>query len=264
MSDTEFREALQKNGLDILARNKGGFQFTETFFPYASGEIGPYYVQAGVVQNDGRDFRQAIGHMNSLINMYAAPIRRWQERPAHFDVVAGGETRDWIFSLPAAIRLGKPHVMIYGPDSGGKLVGADLEGKNVILVADLNNEGSSVRDKWVPAIGKAGGNAVGYFCYVDRIEEGVRVLEELQLPRHAVVELDDRAWDYLQEQGVVDAEVYRQLRERGTSKEERDIWARVMLRTDPGLDKLAILLDDEKTREKGSDHARIYVCDKRE
>ena len=161
---------IQQRGLDILARHKGGFQFTNTFFPYTSGEIGPYYVQSGVVQNDGMDYYHAISDMSALV-----------ERTICRDclsqiVISGGETRDWIFSNPVSVHLSREHnksipsVMLY---KDGKTVGADIKGKELVHIADLNNEGSSPRDYWKPIIEKAGGTVKHIFFYVDRMEEGV-------------------------------------------------------------------------------------------
>ena len=53
------------------------------------------------------------------------------------DIIAGGESRDWIFSNPVAIEMNRAAVMIY---KDGKHIGADMNGKNVVLVSDLNNE----------------------------------------------------------------------------------------------------------------------------
>ena len=241
MDDGTSRKTMQERGLDILAKHKGGFQFTNTFFPYTSCEIGPYYVQSGVVQNDGADFITAINDMAYLVKNTVGSDRLAQA------VISGGETRDWIFSPPVAFGLSRPHIMLY---KDGKSVGADIKGKEVIHVADLNNEGSSPRDLWVPAIKKAGGTINDIYFYVDRMEEGVHVMKELGLNSHAVVPLDEHAWEYLQETKVVTPEVYQNLMARGKSKEERGAWARGMLKTDAGLETLAKLAASEKTFSK--------------
>ena len=162
-------------------------------------------------------------------------------------VISGGETRDWIFSNPTAVTLGVPHLMLY---KDGKSVGADVKGKEVVHIADLNNEGSSPRDYWIPAIKKAGRTINDIFFYVDRMEEGVQVMEDLRLVRNAVVPLNEHAWEYLQKKGVVSAEIYKNLMARGKSEEERDAWARSMLKSDAGLARLVQLFDSDKDREK--------------
>lgn len=234
----QLRRQLQKSGLDILAQSKKGFQFTNTFFPYTSGEIGPYYVQAGAVMEKPEWYQAAVRDTETLIAEEVISI-------PSIDVISGGESRDWMFSLPMALNWNKAHVMIY---KKGKIVGADMKGKRILHVADLNNEGSSPRDSWIPAIKKAGGTPEHYICYIDRMEDGVKVIEqELGLPRSAVVELDSHAWDYLKQIKVVTPEQYKNLRDRGTTKEQKDTWARTMLRSDAGFRTLVTLIQDDKT-----------------
>ena len=220
------RVAMQERGLKALHDN-GGFKFTDRFFTYTSGEIGPYYVQSGVVMRNGDDYATACEDLGNLISPDMGGFN------AKYDQVAGGESRDWIFSQIMAYEFGKPHVMLY---KNGKMVGADdMEGKRIALVCDLNNEGSSPRDKWVPAINGAGGSVSDIFFYVDRMESGVQVMKDLGLNSQAVVPLDDHAWEYLQGISAVQPEEYEQLVARGTSKADRDKWAVSMLQTQPGL-----------------------------
>ena len=235
------RQEMQKRNLSALVRNNG-FKFSPTFFPYTSGEIGPYYVNSECVMKRPEDYILATG---SLADLVADTMKD------HLGyMIAGGETRDWIFSNPVAIALRKPSLMIY---KDGKIVPVDTEVKDrrFALVVDLNNEGSSPRDFWVPALRKREGVIEHVFPYVDRLEGGVEVMKELGLYSNAVVPLDENAWDYLQREQVVTQEIHRNLRDRGKTKEERDAWAVKMLRSSQGLTTLANLLTDPKTKSKG-------------
>lgn len=227
---------LQKRNLDRLVENKG-FQFTDVFFPYTSGEIGPYYVQSAVILTNGEDYKGACDDMEKMI----------KENNQSASVISGGETRDWLFSFPMSDRLGLGNAMIY---KNGKVLGADMKGKEVIHVADLNNEGSSPRDMWVPTIKSNGGAINQIYFYVDRMEDGVEVMKDLGLESYALVPLDKNAWDYLQQKGVVSKEVYNSLR---TRMEDKDLWAKNMLRSDRGLEVLANMLNflEKKNRAKG-------------
>ncbi|MCA1809334.1 MAG: hypothetical protein LC725_07800, partial [Lentisphaerae bacterium] len=174
---------LQAANLQNLLRT-GAFRFvdeTTPWFPYTSGQIGPYYVQSISVESDGAAYAEAVAALVQL-------IREWG---IEFDVIAGGETRDWDFSNPCAVLLRRPHLKIY---KDGRTLGADVSGRRVLHIADLNNEGSSVRDYWLPYITRAGGKLVGVAAFVDRLEEGVPVMASLNLPLAAVVPLDDQAW----------------------------------------------------------------------
>lgn len=239
------RRAMQERGLDILVRSPKGFQFTDTFFPYTSGEIGPYFVQAGGVQCNAKDFATATKDMKHLIQI--------SSDFGSLDVIAGGETRDWIFSFIAARDLGLDHTMLY---KSGKTVGADMGGKGVALVCDLNNEGSSPRDYWVPIIEANNGSCNDIFFYVDRMERGTGVIRDLGLfVNEAVVPLDAHAWNYLQQKKVITSEIYKNLRER---RENQDDWAIDMLLSDKGVARYAELLGDQETHDKTVNVAKKY------
>ncbi|GAH78042.1 unnamed protein product, partial [marine sediment metagenome] len=119
---------LQERGLDALFRNDG-FEFTDTFVPYTSGEIGNYYIESTVVKKSGRDYRVACKSIERLIKTHVS-------YPWDF-VISGGESRDWPFSSPVAVMLGRPHFMIY---KDGKTKGADVTGETVIHIAGLIND----------------------------------------------------------------------------------------------------------------------------
>ena len=241
MADID-RKIIQERNLDILVANKG-FAFTNTFFPYTSGQIGPYYIQSGVVMNNGKDYVSAVGDMTILI---LDTIRLHE-----VDVISGGETRDWIFSGPVSNKLQKPHAMLY---KNGKTVGAPISEANVVNVADLNNEGSSIRDYWVPIIKKSGGKISDVFFYVDRMEDGVQVVKDAGLRSHAAVRLNEHAWDYLKSKDIVNKAIYKNLQAR---MENKDAWAENMLRSDAGISTLKKIFMDENTLAKGQKILRI-------
>lgn len=237
------KRQLQERNLGFLVQDSG-FQFTDTFFPYTSGEIGPYYLQTGVIQNNPSHARVALQDFASLISQGM--------KNTHYDLISGGETRDWIFSIPIALQiLGKSHVMLY---KDGKIVpeNTKIKDRTIAHVADLNNEGSSPRDFWVPAIRKREGIIKNIFFYADRMEQGPKEMEKLGLSSEALVSLNSNAWDYLKREQVVLPEVYRNLAERGKTKEERDAWAVKMLRSERGLERLTELITNPKTLDKAA------------
>jgi orotate phosphoribosyltransferase len=197
---------LQRQGLDDLMRF-GQPAFADTWFPYTSGEVGPFYIQSIAVEQDGDAYRRAVDALCELIETRIGLDG--------FDAVSGGESRDWDFSNPVATMLRKPHLKIY---KDGRMLGARAEGRRVIHVADLNNQGSSMRDVWAPAIRGAGGEIVHAFFFVDRLEDGVAVLDELEIPSDSVVPLDEHAWRYLRDCGYISDETYASLERRRADK----------------------------------------------
>ena len=231
---------LQQKHLGILVKNNG-FQFSDSFFPYTSGEIGPYYVQSADIMKDGDNYAEAV---NDIVKLITSSIPFSKIFDHSNNVISGGESRDWIFSFPVAYQLEAPHVMIY---KDGKMLGPSLKDKYVIHVADLNNEGSSPRDKWVPAIRNSGGKIENILFYVDRMEDGVKVMQDLGLESHSLVPLDEHAWNYLKSKGVINDDIYKNLINR---MEDKHSWAVNMLRSEKGFGKLVELHNNPKTVEK--------------
>ncbi|MBI2441614.1 MAG: hypothetical protein HYV35_09600 [Lentisphaerae bacterium] len=203
--------ALQEENLRNLLAT-GAFQFVDEripWFPYTSGQVGPYYVQSTTIEKDGRAYATAIESLVRLI----------REQAGAFDAISGGETRDWDFSNPVAVALQKPHLKIY---KDGKTLGADVAGRTFLHVADLNNEGSSVRDYWKPIIEKAGGRMVGLVSFVDRLEDGFELLKGLGVRLWSVAPLDARAWGIARASGHVSETLYAELVARQNNS---DAWA---------------------------------------
>lgn len=171
--------------------------------------------------------------INCEINSNSKPI----------DVISGGDSRDWDFSNPVAFNIGLPHAKLYKNKAP---IGADMDGKLVLPVADLNNMGSSPRDLWLPQIINGGGIAKDILFFVDRMEDGVEEMEKLGLNRYAVISLDPSAWQLLLDSGKVDSKTYQSMNER---LENKQAWAHNMLLNNTS--KLKDILDESSTFGKG-------------
>ncbi|MDD5483206.1 MAG: hypothetical protein PHP98_06095 [Kiritimatiellae bacterium] len=239
----EEKKVLQETNLRHLVR-AGAFRFIDRetpWFPYTSGQVGAYYLQSVCIESDGRAYAHAARSLAELIRSEAGA----------FDVISGGESRDWDFSNPAAVLLEKPHAKIY---KDGRLIGAALGGKKVVHVADLNNEGSSVRDCWKPAIEKAGGALAGVFSFVDRLEDGHDLFLEMGLPSFNVVPLDKNAWDIILQENVISGSLHDQLVAR---MQDRRKWAINALLNNP--EYFRKFYSENSTRDKALKIMRTYV-----
>lgn len=202
---------LQKSNLRNLTKT-GAFRFIDArtpWFPYTSGQVGPYYIQSVSIEKDGVKYAHAVRSLVELI----------RDEIGSFDVISGGETRDWDFSNPVAVLMKKPHAKMY---KDGRIIGAGVKGKKVLHVADLNNEGSSVRDYWKPIIEKNNGSLIGVVSFVDRMEDGFLLFKKMALPCFSVVPLDKTAWDIILGEGCISRGVHTQLVER---MQDRRKWA---------------------------------------
>jgi orotate phosphoribosyltransferase len=212
-------------------------RFTDTWFPYTSGEVGPYYIQSIAVEGDGAAYRRAVDALCELAELTVGVDG--------FDAVSGGESRDWDFSNPVAASLSKPHIKIY---KNGRLLGAEPAGARILHVADLNNQGSSMRDIWEPTLREAGGKLVGALFFVDRLEDGVGVLRDLGIPTASVVPLDEAAWAFLRDIEYISDDLYVSLRRR---LEDKHAWGIEALRSH--IEPLGEMLEstDEKEISRG-------------
>jgi len=227
--------AIREKHIEILALNNG-IKYIKTFFPYTSGKIGNIYVHGENVMKNGYHYREAIYDLKILID------REMHHRG--YDVISGGESRDWIFSLPVSFLLGKPHCSIY---KDNRMIGSDLMDKTVVHISDLNNEGSSLMEKWLPLIERIGGKIKKIFFYVDRCEKGIQILENAGIKSSALVNLDKEAYEYLLKIRLINNEDIGSLLER---LEDSEAWARRMLRSENGIERIVELLNgDNKERE---------------
>lgn len=228
--------AIKEKHIEILALNDG-IKYIKTFFPYTSGKIGNIYVRGESVMKNGYHYREAIYDLKILID------REIYHR--EYDVISGGESRDWIFSLPVSFLLGKPHCSIY---KDNRIIGCDLRDKTVVHISDLNNEGSSLMEKWLPLIQKVRGKIKKVFFYVDRCENGFQILENAGIESNALVNLDKEAYEHLLKIRLINNEEYSSLLER---LEDSEAWARRMLISEEGIERITELLKGD-SREKES------------
>ncbi len=224
-------DELTRDNLTIL-NTSGGLKWDEPFFAYTSGSIGPNYVSSESVTRDSNSYYLAIRSMQKV-------VERWSVgKDEKIEYITGGQSRDWLFSEPLARKLGGvTHVRLF--KNGDVEKNIDMEGKTVIHVADLNNEGHSIRNLWIPLITQANGNLGAVFFYVDRMEEGNKALNRDKITHDSVVKLDSEVWDYMLREGVVDEDSYRNIMAR---REDPNGWAERMLKSDKGLEHLITLL----------------------
>ena len=125
--------------------------------------------------------------------------------------LSGGQRRDWLFSGPAAERLGVPHVSIFKPRDGsqrvllhgasgaGEILTPDLRGFRVVHVADLITLGSSVyeedrqtgkRSGWVPVLRGLGAEITDLVTVISRNQGGEALLAEQGVKVHALITVD--------------------------------------------------------------------------
>lgn len=247
-------------------------------FWYTSGLIGPYYIntqflcggaekateilawldkaklnplnfpfdiqeQLESVYNTFPIYQQAVDALVQLVQT-AFPFEE-------IDYISGGERRDWFFAPIVARLCEKSCLYIYNDgrvyDGDGKMV-ENLAGAKVLNVADLLTVGSSIRDKWIPAIASVGGELAFAANVVDRHEGGtIRLLETGVEQTASLFEVNIALFDEALSTGYIDQEQYYLVRDYVADPFQA---MRQFLQSNPLFLEAALALPDQKTRER--------------
>lgn len=170
-------------------------QFGE--FQLKSGRMSPYFFNAG---------RFNSGYAAAKLGRcYAAAIA---DLDIGFDVLFGPAYKGIPLVALAAAALAEHHDLDYpfaydrkeakDHGEGGKIVGASVEGKKVLILDDVVTAGTAVKEV-AAVIGRAGGTPVGVLVALDREEIGNRARipakqqleDEIGISIYSIVSLTD-------------------------------------------------------------------------
>ncbi len=112
---------MNEDPLDILVKNSC-FEFSDSFIVYSSGKVGQYYVHSENITRDGYNYSNMLYNLKGLV----------EKSGVKYDIITGGESRDWVFSLPVAALTLSPHAMIR---KNGSVIGAKIENSKVMYIA---------------------------------------------------------------------------------------------------------------------------------
>lgn len=122
-----------------------------------------------------------------------------------FDIISGGERRDYFFSFALAEKLQKPHLAILkdgraflsspGFKEAHEVHSEELKNQRVVHVADLVTEASSYQRTWIPTIQEAGGSMARTIAVVDRHQGGCAYLASQGVSLSVLEELTPEFFD---------------------------------------------------------------------
>lgn len=200
----------------------------ENPFWYTSGKIGPYYINTHFLFGSEEEANLLLKRIDTLKEnkeactgeLYKTLMDQYRNNPiykgtidaltayinAHLapsaiDFVSGGERRDWIFSLPIAHHLGKPHITLFKDmdavvyENGSSHATGDLDGASVLHVADLITSASSYTRAWVPIISRLGAQMKQSLSVVDRLQGGAEALGRFQVESHALISIEKSVFE---------------------------------------------------------------------
>ena len=212
---------------------------TGPLFWYAAGVPGPFYVNTEKVV--GAKLSEELLHgitdiiattdnadkcaekLNTLIlgahdsapqyqNVIQALADRIQrDFPAdRYDVISGGERRDWIFSIPVAKLLNKPHLFLYKNKQSYCATPVTAR-QRALHVADLINNAASYFDAWLPILSAAELTCVGTACINTRGNVGLNRLDDAGYKVTALNHIDIEFFRQSYQAGLIDVETLEEL-----------------------------------------------------
>ena len=154
---------------------------------------------------------QAVNFINENIVLYDV------------DYISGGERRDWFFSVLIAHLLGKPHIYLF-KDLSTVLSWSfkdnlqisdfnykDLQGANVLHIADLITEASSYTRFWIPAVKSLNANMTHSVSIVDRLQGGNEKLEKEGIKTFSMAHIDNEFFEMAYKLKKINGEQLEQL-----------------------------------------------------
>lgn len=170
------------------------------------------------------------------------------------DYISGGERRDCFFSNIISYLLHKPHLTIYKDLSivcsdseftSTKPI-SDLDGKNVLHIADLVTVASSYIRAWIPAIKAINGN-MKYSCVVvDRMQGGKEKIEAEGVKFYSLINVDDSLFEMAYKKGIINENQLEML--KGFFKNPDETMKQFLINHPEFLENA--LNSDEKTRKR--------------
>jgi broad specificity phosphatase PhoE/orotate phosphoribosyltransferase len=213
-------------------------------FWYTSGTIGPYYINTHFLYGNEEKANELLGLIDSsksdkmrcpeillgyilenyqtdmifksLIDEMIDLIKNNIELQ-NISYISGGERRDWFFSLIIAHLLDKPHITIYKDMTAVVTENAvtselkDLNGCNVLHIADLVTEASSYERAWLPSIKNYGGRITSTVVVVDRKQGAGELLERNGVALYSMVSIDKDFFNKVFQLGLISLGQYTML-----------------------------------------------------
>ena len=227
---------------DLFKTNAIKVAPADTPFWYTSGKLGPFYINTHFLLHDEEIASNVLKVIEESIaeDKLTAPKKifgvlygLYHVSPSYknvidsivetaqkydFDIVSGGERRDFIFSMVPAYLMGKAHLTIYkdmtavySTSNYHETVNASdvvLKGKTTLHIADLITEASSYERSWVPVLRIQEVKITDTIAVVDRHQGGEAVLKNLGVNMDTLVGIDTELFAEALNQGIINKDQY--------------------------------------------------------
>ena len=207
-------------------------------FWYTSGKLGPFYCNTHFLLHDEEIANEVLKFIEKSIaedklsapkEIFGVLYGLYHVSPSYrnvidsivdaakefdFDIISGGERRDFIFSMVPAYILGKAHLTIYkdltavySTSDFRETVNAGdvvLKGKTSLHIADLITEASSYERAWVPVLNIQEVSIDNTIAVVDRHQGGEEKLRSMGIAMKTLAGIDKELFTEALAQGIID------------------------------------------------------------
>lgn len=216
-------------------------------FGILHGKIGPYFINTHFVYGDEKSAVQLLEFINQNLSdkqtlpkkIFDKVLKQYNENKIYKDVIdtmknyieenidvtkidyiSGGERRDWFFSNMIAYLFKKPHISIFKDLNtvvsdynfeNSITSKTDLEGKNVLHIADLITVASSYIRAWIPAIQNLGASIKWSCSVVDRMQGGKDKLKANNIESFSLVNVDESLFKKALELKIINENQFKML-----------------------------------------------------
>lgn len=211
-------------------------------FWYTSGKLGPFYCNTHFLLHDEEIANNVLKHIEDSIaadklnaprDIFGVLYGLYHVSPSYknvidsivktakkykFDIISGGERRDFIFSMVPAYLMGKAHLTIYKDMSAvystsdfHETVNASdviLRGKSTLHIADLITEASSYERAWVPVLKIQEVKIANTIAVIDRHQGGEETLNKLGIKMETLAGIDETLFAEAKKKGIIDQDQY--------------------------------------------------------
>lgn len=208
-------------------------------FWYTSGTLGPYYINTHFLYGSQPAAEELLGIIEqqvktaeslplkladkTIIQYDSNPIFHGlidlmieRLREEDFDLISGGERRDFFFSIPIAKLMNKPHLTILkdgrtlysepGLTNTKWTTSNQLAGCQVMHIADLVTEASSYIRAWLPSVQSLAGTMSKTIAVVDRCQGGAEILRQAGTELIALTAIDESLFNLAVQAGLMTVE----------------------------------------------------------
>ena len=207
-------------------------------FWYTSGKIGPYFINTHFVYGSEKEASDFLAYIDECLadkmslpeKIFKKVLAQYNQNEIYYNVInhmkevieksidlstvdyiSGGERRDWFFSNIISYLLKKPHLTIYkdlsivcsNSDFTSTQPITDINGKNVLHIADLVTVASSYIRAWIPALKSING-IMKYSCVVvDRMQGGREKIEAEGVKFYSLINVDNSLFEMAYNKGII-------------------------------------------------------------